>query len=161
MEIIKNGIIDRLKKRFFYVLNDDLNDYFIMSTYLDFNYRKFSYLNDEQKIKDFINRAQDILEKYYNRFIKPSTREQREAQSNPTNLENAPISSSTPIFTQIPSDQRVRKVRRDLSETGFLSTITDDNTKQNTNLSTNLSTNDLRNELKTYELLNFNSSDNK
>ncbi|CAF0995662.1 unnamed protein product, partial [Brachionus calyciflorus] len=79
-----------------------------------------------------------------------------EAQINVTNLQKITISSSTPIQTQIPSDQRVRKVRRDLSETEFLSTISDEQP-----ITPILSTNDLKDEFKTYEFLSFNSMHNK
>ncbi|RNA19306.1 zinc finger BED domain-containing 4-like [Brachionus plicatilis] len=82
IEKLKIDLIQNLKRRFIYVLNPNMNDFFIMAPYLDFKYRKFSYLNDDSKSTKMAKRAQNIVIKYYKLYLEHKNAEISQVETN-------------------------------------------------------------------------------
>lgn len=127
LNILRDNLIDNIKNRFAYILNDSINEFFIMSSYMDYNYRKFSYLNDELKIEFAKKRAKSTIINYYALYLEHNRTQNEEMylerpSSNVSTPENSSISSK-----EIPSRQNTRK-SRDLNDTNFLSTLNDKTT---------------------------------
>ncbi|RNA40120.1 zinc finger BED domain-containing 1-like [Brachionus plicatilis] len=115
-----------------------------------FNNRKFTYMNNENKSQALKVRAMDTVVRFYNQYIKPLLNSAPDVQ---TSVLDSDGSSSTPT-SQIPSEQSPKKSRRDLGDTGFLSTISDIQPVNITESSV-----DFKFEFKYYELLNYNFSE--
>ena len=62
VKTLKNCLIESLKKRFMYLLNDPL---FKAITFLDSDYKKFEFVKDDSERLNHIREAKDFLIKYY------------------------------------------------------------------------------------------------
>ncbi|RNA36186.1 zinc finger BED domain-containing 1-like [Brachionus plicatilis] len=107
-------------------------------------------MNNENKSQALKVRAMDTVVRIYNQYIKPLLNSAPDVQ---TSVLDSDCSSSTPT-SQIPCEQRPKKSRRDLGDTGFLSTISDIQPVNITESSV-----DFKFEFKYYELLNYNFSE--
>ena len=86
---IRYGLMDSLNKRFKYVFDNKL---FIASTFLNYKFKKFEFVSDDDERANFVNNAKEYINDLYTQKCKNNT----------TNVSISNINSSPPA-TQIPT----------------------------------------------------------
>ncbi|CAF0954816.1 unnamed protein product [Brachionus calyciflorus] len=145
---LKKGMKNILQRRFYYVLNDDKNDFFCAATYLDFNYKKFSYLQDSDKSLFYISKAKIFIKSVIKENIKQSEQVQ---SSESQNLQSSDSQVERENSQNIPSNQYTRKASR--SHSNFLNTLQDPSEKNQVDIDPLMSK--LDNEFNNYENKGF------
>ncbi|CAF1070595.1 unnamed protein product [Brachionus calyciflorus] len=135
---IRDEMINSLKKRFNYVLNDQHNDIFKVSTFLDLNYKKFSYIKNEEVRLASIERGKRLVIKIATDFLKDKIQSK-------TNF--CPLTSLTN-----PSNVRANRPQKEKNNSDFLNKLQDP--VNDDDLPVNELTIELEQELKTYLTMN-------
>jgi hypothetical protein len=87
---IREVLLDSIRQRFDYIFK---NNVFLASTFLDYNYKNFDFLRDDEKKKNAFNLAKNFLHTFYKNRILPL--------SNNQNAENvSPISNVNDVNIQ-------------------------------------------------------------
>lgn len=151
---IKDELKENLKKWFFYILNDSINDFFIMSTFLDYNYKRFEYVNNTSLEANLVRRAKATILGYYDKYFNKDKNDSgspesmtlnvQDSQANSANIENE---SSTPILL----GQSNKRLSRDICESGFMSTLKDRTNVESNNNNSQSSESELILEMEQYE----------
>ncbi|CAF1106996.1 unnamed protein product [Brachionus calyciflorus] len=166
--ILKDELKTILKKRYSYILENDKNDFFIAATYLDFNYKKFTYVQNESESFELIRRAKNFIKnlgnKHFNANIESLSRQVNSTSTNSLQANQMSTSqivnncSQNQITESIPLAQISRVHRK--KERNYLNKLQDpvqQNIQTNT---TNLFLEELDKEFVLYDNKNFHFDNN-
>ena len=112
---MREELVDIIKKRFNYVLNENSNDLFIMSTFLDFNYRKFSYIKDDVERQMTLERAKFLIIEFAKEYLVDEN----------NNQENSTVLSDIGNRTQNSNRRTVYNRRTSKKKNSFLNNLQD------------------------------------
>lgn len=128
---MKEELIKIIAKRYSYILDNDSNDFFIAATYLDFNYRKFSYVQNETESNFLIEKAKKFIKSLANRICKEPEVSSDDSYSTSTPLSSNTTNSNSISSSIISAEQttpiQVNRNQRKRNENNFLNRLQDPN----------------------------------